>query len=103
MHSLNLVELVMAGARAGGGQEMLDDLLAIGIWVTERPDGEALRLANLRASSGLKLPDCCVLDTALYSGSPLTTFDERLAKAARERHITVAPAPGCQASAAPSR
>lgn len=103
MHSLNLAEVLVGGAKAGRGQEMLDDLLAVGIQVAERPDGEALRLANLRAGSGLKLPDCCALDTALFSGSTLATFDEHLARAARERHITVAPGPASKASAAPSQ
>jgi len=103
MHSLNLAEVLVGGARAGRGREMLDDLLAIGIGVAERPDGEALRLANLRAGSGLKLPDCCALDTALSSGSTLATFDEHLAKAARERHITVVPSPGPRVLDAPSR
>ncbi len=103
MHSLNLAEVLVGGARAGRGQEMLDDLLAIGIRVAERPDGEALRLANLRASSGLKLPDCCALDTALFTGSTLATFDKHLAKAARRRHVTVAPAPDPQPPGSPSR
>ncbi|MDA8148651.1 MAG: type II toxin-antitoxin system VapC family toxin [Actinomycetota bacterium] len=103
MHSLNLAEVLVGGARAGRGQEMLDDLLAIGIRVAERPDDEALRLANLRASSGLKLPDCCALDTALLTGSTLATFDEHVARAARRRHVTVAPAHGSPAPDAPSR
>lgn len=103
MHSLNLAEVLVGGARAGRAQEMLDDLLAIGIRVAQRPDDEALRLANLRAASGLKLPDCCALDTALLSGSTLATFDEHLASAARQRHVTVAPALGFPVSDAPSR
>lgn len=102
MHSLNLAEVLVGGARAGRGQEMLDDLFAIGIRVAQHPDGEALRLANLRASSGLKLPDCCALDTALLTGSTLATFDEHLAQAARQRRIAVAPAPGTKRANAPS-
>jgi predicted nucleic acid-binding protein len=75
---------------------MLDDPLAIGIRVVERPDDEALRPANLRAGPGLKLPDRCALDTALVTGSALATFDEHLAETARRRHLTVAPAAGPQ-------
>lgn len=94
MHSLNLAEVLVGGARAGRAREMLDDLLAIGIRVADRPDDEALRLANLRVSSGLKLPDCCALDTALVTGSTLATFDEHLAEAARRRRLALAPAAG---------
>jgi predicted nucleic acid-binding protein len=94
MHSLNLAEVLVGGARAGRAQEMLDDLLAIGIRVAERPHDEALRLADLRADSGLKLPDCCALHTALVSGSTLATFDEHLAETARRHNLSVAPVAG---------
>ena len=91
IHSLNLAEVLVGGARAGRGPEMVADLEAIGLRVADRSDGEPLRLANLRANSGLKLPDCCALDTALSTASTLATFDESLAKAARQHHITVTP------------
>lgn len=91
IHSLNLAEVLVSGARVGRGQEMLTDLEAIGIHVADRHDGEPLRLANLRAASGLRLPDCCALDTALITDSTLATFDDALAKAARQHHVTVAP------------
>jgi predicted nucleic acid-binding protein len=91
VHSLNLAEVLVGGVRAGRGQEMLADLEAIGIQVASRPDGEPLRLARLRAVTGLKLPDCCALDTALHAGSVLATFDVALARAARQHHVTVAP------------
>lgn len=91
MHALNLAEVLVGGVGVGRGQEMLADLEAIGIRAAERRDGEALRLATLRATSGLKLPDCCALDTALTNASALATLHEALAKAARERHVTVAP------------
>lgn len=91
MHSLNLAEVLVGGVRAGRGEELLSDLEAIGIRVADRPEGESLRLATLRATAGLKLPDCCALDTALVARSVLATFDEALAAAARQRHVTVAP------------
>ena len=94
IHSLNLAEVLVGGARVGRGQEMLTDLEGIGVHVANRQDGEPLRLANLRATSGLRLPDCCALDTALTTGSTLATFDDALAKAARQHHVTVAPDPG---------
>lgn len=89
IHALNLAEVLVGGVRVGRGQEMLADIEAIGIHVADRPAGEALRLANLRVSSGLRLPDCCALDTALSTGSTLATGDAALAKAARQHHLTV--------------
>lgn len=91
MHSLNLAEVLVGGVRVGRGQEMLDDLRAIGIRVATGLEGEPLRLASLRARTGLKLPDCCALDTALCSSSTLATFDDALARAGRAHHLTVGP------------
>lgn len=91
IHSLNLAEVLVGGARLGHGQEMLDDLLAIAIQVADPQPGESLRLAALRAESGLKLPDCCALDTALTTRSTLATFDSALADAARQHGLGVAP------------
>lgn len=91
IHPLNLADVLVGGVRAGRGQEMLTDLEAIGIQVAGRDDGEPLRLAILRATSGLKLPDCCALDTALTTVSTLATFDTPLANEARRHHVTVAP------------
>jgi predicted nucleic acid-binding protein len=91
IHPLTLAEVLVGGVRAGRGEEMLTDLERIGIHVADRPLGEPLRLANLRVTSGLKLPDCCVLDTALHTGRVLATFDEALALAARQHHVTVEP------------
>ncbi len=49
-----------------------------------------LRLAELRATTGLKLPGCCVLDVAIRHQARLATFDDALAAAARQRGVTVA-------------
>ncbi len=91
IHSLNLAEVLIGGVKAGRGQELLDDLHAIGLRVADQRVGEPLRLAALRVETGLKLPDCCALDAALTSESTLATFDERLADAARARHLNVGP------------
>ncbi|MGL5853568.1 MAG: type II toxin-antitoxin system VapC family toxin [Phycicoccus sp.] len=91
IHPLTLAEVLVGGVRAGRGDELLADLDAIGIRPTDPHPGEALRLARLRVETGLRMPDCCVLDTALAAGSALATFDDALARAARDRHLEVAP------------
>ena len=91
IHSLTLAEVLVGGVRAGRGQELLNDLHAIGVRVADTREGKSLRLAALRVETGLKLPACCALDTALTSASTLATFDERLASAARAHHLKVAP------------
>lgn len=89
VHPLTLAEVLVGGVRMGRGASMSQDLRAVGVEVVV-PDGDhPLRLAELRAESGLKLPDCCVLDVALHHQASLATFDDALAAAARARHLTV--------------
>jgi predicted nucleic acid-binding protein len=59
---------------------------------TPVPSDMAVKLAALRVETGLKMPDCCVLLTAEGAGGRLATFDERLARAARNRDLEVFPA-----------
>ena len=89
VHTLTLAEVLVGGVRIGHGASMLHDLRAAGIVVAPHDDGEALRLAELRASSGLKLPDCCVLDVAIRHQASLATFDDALAAAAHSRRVPV--------------
>ncbi len=52
-----------------------------------------LALAALRASTGCKMPDCCVLYTAIElgaEGAGIATFDAALAAAAKKLGISVA-------------
>ncbi|WP_454295608.1 PIN domain-containing protein [Salana multivorans] len=44
--------------------------------------GEVTLLARTRARYGLKMPDTCVLATAVVAETPLLTFDDRLAAVA---------------------
>lgn len=90
VHTLTLAEVLVGGVRIGRGASMRDDLQAAGITVASHDDGEPLRLAELRATTGLKLPDCCVLDVAIHHRASLATFDLALADVARKRGVPVA-------------
>ena len=91
VHSMTLAEVLVGGARIGRGAQMQADLLATGIQITPHVQDEPLRLAELRAKTGLKLPDCCVLDAAISNGASLATFDQALAAAAVRHGISVRP------------
>lgn len=91
VHSLTLAEVLVGGVRVGRGAAMRDDLQAAGIDVAPFDAGQPLRLAELRASSGLELPDCCVLDVALRHNASVATFDDGLAAGARLRGVVVLP------------
>lgn len=91
VHAMTLAEVLVGGARISSGAQMHTDLQAAGVQLADHDKQEPLRLAELRAASGLKLPDCCVLDTAISNKAPLATFDDALAAAASQRGVTVLP------------
>ncbi len=64
VHTVTMAEVLVGGVRVGRGVAMRDDLRAAGIDAAPHDPDEPLRLAELRATTGLKLPDCCVLDVA---------------------------------------
>jgi len=89
IHSITLAEVLVGAARKGHGTQRLAQLTAIGIGVAESDPTEPLFLAELRASTGLALPDCCVLSVALRAGVLVATFDARLGRAVVEAGLGV--------------
>jgi predicted nucleic acid-binding protein len=82
---------VLVGAVLAERLELVQEALGI-LGVTEMPlpTDAALRLAVLRAETGLRLPDCCVLLAAQETGMEgVITFDDRLAAAARRLGLPV--------------
>jgi predicted nucleic acid-binding protein len=91
VHELNLAEVLVGGVRAGRGEQMLLDLELIGVTIAERTEEDALLLATLRVRTGLKLPDCCVLATAVRHRASVMTFDASLATAGHRLGLKVRP------------
>ena len=89
VHTIALAEVLVGGVRVGRAASMRDDLRSAGIAVAPHDDGESLRLAELRATGGLKLPDCCILDVAIHYQASLATLDEALAVVARQHGVPV--------------
>src|SRR5450759_3923386 len=83
VHTLTLAEVLVGGVKIGSGASMRDDLRAAGIGTAAHDVDEPLRLAELRAASGLKLPDCCVSAMATRNPVALATSDASVAVAAR--------------------
>jgi predicted nucleic acid-binding protein len=48
----------------------------------------AVRVATIRHTSGLPLPDCYVIDAARELGEPVLSFDAKLNKAAHEMGLS---------------
>lgn len=89
---VTLAEVLVGPARAGEAQVVTAQRILDDLGVAELPlPGEhgALALARLKADTGLKLPDCCVLLAARERGASLASFDRRLCRAARDYSLAV--------------
>jgi predicted nucleic acid-binding protein len=80
--TISLAETLVAPARAGRLTDATDALERLGIDELPLGDGAAARLAQLRADTGRKLPDCCVLLAAEKHDGVLATFDSALVETA---------------------
>lgn len=89
--TVTLAEILVAPAR----NACLDQALAAldGLEVQELlfPKGAAVQLAELRATTGLKMPDCCVIYAAENASVSIASFDERLVQVAKMRKLPVFP------------
>jgi predicted nucleic acid-binding protein len=89
IHPLTLAEVLTKPARDGREDHYRDRVAAIGIEQLRIPIEQPLALARLRATTPLKLPDCCVLAAAMETGASLATFDAILARVAPEHGVAV--------------
>lgn len=86
--TITLAEVLVGAARVGRLDEQLEAFAALKISELPVERGAAVQLARLRAESGLRMPDCCVLHAAVTAGADaLATRDDRLSRAAAERGL----------------
>lgn len=88
-NSLTLAEVLVAPVRDDRLQSVMAALDALEVQELPFPTDTALRLAQLRAITGLKMPDCCVLLGAEDAGAAVASFNERLVRTAEMRNIPV--------------
>jgi predicted nucleic acid-binding protein len=87
---ITLAEVYVGAARAGQADRLEQLLERLSVESLDLPAGGARRLGELRASTLLKMPDCCVLYTAEHHDASIATFDEKLAARAVELGLFVA-------------
>ncbi|MHB8717754.1 MAG: type II toxin-antitoxin system VapC family toxin [Candidatus Dormibacteria bacterium] len=90
---MTLAEVLTGPARAGQLDRASAVLEQLEIESVPLPADAPRRLALLRASTALKLPDCVVLLAAETAGAAVASFDERLCAAARQRGQAVCTIP----------
>ena len=87
---ITLAEVLVGPARAGRLGDARGAIVDLGVAEIPLGDDAAGRLAELRAKTALKLPDCCVLLAAEDGqAEAVLTFDDLLARAARQRRLRV--------------
>ncbi len=82
INTLTLAEVLTGPIAAGREHPVLDALEELEIEEIRFPSDAALRLAGLRASTRLKMPDCCVLLAAEVAQGQVATFDDHLGQVA---------------------
>ncbi len=84
---LTLAEVLVVPARDNRLETVRTALRELEVQELPFPDDTAVKLAELRAATGLKMPDCCVLLTAEHSEARVASFDDRLSQAATTRNV----------------
>ncbi|WP_343601386.1 type II toxin-antitoxin system VapC family toxin [Mycobacterium sp.] len=87
---ITLAEVYVGAARAGRADKLHRLLGRLQIESLELPARAARRLGELRATTKLKMPDCCVLYSAQQHNAAIATFDDNLATRAADLGLTVA-------------
>ena len=86
---ISLAETLVAPARAGRLEDAREALEKLSVHELAFGHDASPRLASLRAETGLKLPDCCVLLTAEDHHGGVASFDQSLCGRARGLGIPV--------------
>jgi predicted nucleic acid-binding protein len=81
-NSLTLAEVLVVPARQNRLDAVRAALHDLELRELPFPANTAVKLAQLRASTNLKMPDCCVLLAAEDAHARVASFDNRLADAA---------------------
>jgi predicted nucleic acid-binding protein len=88
--TITLAEFYVGAARAGQAEAARRALTELHVEAQGVNPDAGWRLAELRAQTNLKLPDCCVLYTAEQHTAPIATFDARLSGQAVQLGLAIA-------------
>ena len=89
MTALSQAEAMVHPARSGKLDKFQKMLSALGLVVTPIEAADATKLATLRATTTLKMPDACVLHQAMNVSGSIATTDNQLAQVAKSKGVGV--------------
>jgi predicted nucleic acid-binding protein len=85
MSAVSLAEVLVHPARAGKADKFLKLIDGLGLEIVPIEESDSAKLAKLRASTNLKMPDCLVLHQALKASGSIATTDKTLARVSKEK------------------
>ena len=86
---LTVAEVLVHPTAGGLGEQAYAAFNAMDLTVLGIPADALMQLASLRARTGRRMPDCCVLLAAARTGGAVLTFDEKLHGSAADLGISV--------------
>ena len=89
MTALSQAEAMVHPARNGKLEKFQKMLNALGLVVSPIEGLDASKLAILRATTTLKMPDACVLHQAMKVSGSIATTDNQLAQVAKSKGVGV--------------
>jgi predicted nucleic acid-binding protein len=89
MSALSLAEALVHPARADRAGKFLNLIDGLGLEITPIEASDVSRIANLRATTNLKMPDAVVLQQAIKVKGSIATTDKTLAKVTKQKAIEV--------------
>jgi predicted nucleic acid-binding protein len=89
MTALTQAEVLVHPAKAGKLEKFLKLISELDLEITPIESSDSSKLANIRATTNLKMPDAVVLHQAVKEKGSIATTDGQLAKVARSNGVGV--------------
>lgn len=87
MSALTYAEILVHPARAGKAERFLKLIAGLGLEITAIEETDSGKLASLRATTNLKMPDVVVLHQAMKVKGSIFTTNQKLAKVAKDKGV----------------
>ena len=89
MSALTQAEVLVHPARVGKLEKFLKLIGELGLEITPIEASDSSKLANIRATTNLKMPDVVVLHQAMKAKGSIATTDQQLAKVAKSKGVGI--------------
>lgn len=89
MSALTQAEVLVHPARAGKLEKFLKLIRGLGLEITPIEEADSSKLASIRSTTNLKMPDAVVLHQAMKVKGSIATTDNKLAQVAKANGLGV--------------